>query len=96
MSRQGGGGGACLGADCFRPTFLVLAALGLGATACSAALFRHVVAPRRGASLYHAMHAELHSYDEEVQERGGHAPAQGMRRRRGTGRGSASGSTGSP
>ncbi|KAL4452086.1 hypothetical protein ABPG75_007748 [Micractinium tetrahymenae] len=95
LTRQGAEGGPCVGPDCFRLTFLLLAGLGLAATACSAALYRRIAAPRGGTSLYRAMHAELHSYDEEVQERGGEVVAHGMPRH-GGGRGRNSSGTGSP
>ncbi|KAL4437504.1 hypothetical protein ABPG77_003485 [Micractinium sp. CCAP 211/92] len=92
LSKQGSEGGTCLGPDCFRPTFLVLAGLGLGATVCSTVLYRRIASPGAGASLYHAMHAELNSYDAEVQERGEEAPGHGMRRRRAGRTSTASGS----
>lgn len=95
LSKQGSPGGTCIGTDCFRATFLSLAGLGLGATACSAALYRRIAAPRSGASLYRAMHAELHSYDEEVQERSSEPPAHGVRRQ-GAGRSSTSSGSRSP
>jgi hypothetical protein len=60
LAKQGGEGSTCIGQACFQATFVTLAALGLVATGCSAALYR------RNRLLYRIEHRELHTYDREV------------------------------
>ncbi|KAL4421540.1 hypothetical protein ABPG75_010831 [Micractinium tetrahymenae] len=60
LERHGGGGHTCVGQDCFRPTFLVLSALGLAAVACGAVLHRR----QRG--LYRREHRQVALFDEET------------------------------
>lgn len=58
--RHGGEGNTCIGQDCFQPTFITLAVLGLVATAAAAALYR------RERQVYAAEYEEVQAYDEEV------------------------------
>ena len=57
LSRQGSTEITCIGPDCFKETFLVLAGLGCIATACTVQLYR------RNRGLYRLHRDELTTYD---------------------------------
>jgi hypothetical protein len=60
LAKHGTLGNTCVGQDCFRPTFLILAVLGGVATAAALLLCQR----EQGLYKHHAR--ELHTYDEEV------------------------------
>lgn len=60
LTRHGGGGSTCIGADCFRPTWATLATLGLLGSAAALALFL------RTRKAYRRVHAAARQADEDL------------------------------